>query len=160
MSVDQRLAQLKIVLPAPPTPVATYIPACRAGDLLFVSGVLPSQQGQILVRGKLGREVSVQQGYQAARLALLNGLAIVRQELGSLDRVKRIVRIVGYVASAEGFTEQPAVVNGASDCLVQVFGDIGKHARLALGAAELPLGAPIELELIVQVSEGSASLGT
>lgn len=151
MSFDERLAQLGIELPAPPKPVATYIPAVRAGDLLFLSGVLPFREGKLAVEGKLGGAVSVERGYEAARLALLNALAIVRGELGSLDGVRRVVRLVGHVASAEGFVQQPAVVNGASDLLVQLFGEAGRHARVAVGAAELPLNAPVELELILQV---------
>ena len=153
MRIEEQLRKLGLTLPAPPQPVATYIPACLAGDLLFVSGVLPFHEGKLSVQGKLGQELSVQDGYRAARLALLNGLAIVNHELGSLDRVKRIVRLTGHVSSAPGFAEQPAVVNGASDLLVELFGENGRHARLALGAAELPLHAPIELELIVQTYE-------
>ena len=105
--------------------------------------------------GKLGRELSVEQGAEAARLACLNALAVVRAELGSLDRVARVVRLSGHVASAEGFANQPAVVNGASDLLVAVFGEAGRHARLALGAFQLPLNAPVELELIVRVTPES-----
>lgn len=152
MSFEQKLKELGLELPAPPKPVATYVPACRVGELLFVSGVLPSRDGKLVLVGKLGKELGVKEGYEAARLAVLNALAIIRQELGTLDQVKQIVRMTGYVASAEGFTEQPAVVNGASDLLVDVFGEAGRHARLALGAAELPLRAPVELELIVHVS--------
>ena len=100
----------------------------------------------------MGRELTVEQGYEAARVALLNALAIIRNELGTLDRVRKVVRLVGYVASAEDFTQQPAVVNGASDLLVSIFDDAGRHARLAVGAAGLPLNAPVELELILQVS--------
>lgn len=108
-----------------------------------------------MLAGKLGRDLTVEQGQQAARQALLNALAIIRQELGDLDRVRKIVRLTGHVASHEGFTQQPAVVNGASDLLVQVFGETGRHARVALGAAELPLNAPVELELIVHVHAAS-----
>ena len=151
MSFEARLAGLGIALPPAPKPVATYIPAVRAGDLLFLSGTGPFEDGQIAFAGKLGRDLTVEQGYEAARLTLLNALAMVRQELGTLDRVVRIVRLTGHVASAEGFTQQPAVINGASDLLVQIFGEAGRHARLALGAAELPLNMCIELELIVQV---------
>ena len=151
MSFEARLAELKITLPPAPKPVATYVPAVRAGDLLFLSGTGPFKDGVIAFAGKLGKDLTVEQGYQAARLTLLNALAMVRQELGTLDRVTRIVRLTGHVASAEGFTQQPAVINGASDLLVQIFGDAGRHARLALGAAELPLNMAIELELIVQV---------
>ncbi len=151
MSYEARLAELKITLPPAPKPVATYIPAVRTGDLLFLSGTGPFKDGVIAFAGKLGKDLTVEQGYEAARLTLLNALAMVRQELGTLDRVTRIVRLTGHVASAEGFTQQPAVINGASDLLVQIFGEAGRHARLALGAAELPLNMAIELELILQV---------
>ena len=151
MSIDETLNSLGITLPAPPKPVASYVPAVLAGDLLYLSGILPFRDGQVAVTGKLGQEVTVERGAEAARLALLNALAVIRHELGSLDRVQRIVRVVGHVASASGFVQQPAVINGASDLLVQVFGEAGRHARVALGAAELPLHAAIELELLVQV---------
>jgi enamine deaminase RidA (YjgF/YER057c/UK114 family) len=151
MSFDAKLTELGITLPPAPKPVASYIPAVRAGDLLFLSGTGPFKDGAIAYAGKLGKEFTVQQGYDAARLTLLNALAMVRQELGTLDRVVRVVRVTGHVASAEGFTQQPAVINGASDLLVQIFGEAGRHARLALGAAELPLNMCIELELILQV---------
>ena len=151
MTIEEKLNQLGITLPTAPNPVATYVPACLAGDLLFTSGVLPFHDGKLIMTGKIGQELTVDQGYEAAHIAILNALAIVQLELGSLDRVKQIVRMTGHVASASGFFAQPAVVNGASDFLVKVFGENGRHARLALGAAELPLNAPIELELIVQV---------
>ncbi len=151
MSFDAKLVELGITLPPAPKPVAAYIPAVRAGELLFLSGTGPFKDGQIVFAGKLGRDLTVEQGYEAARLTLLNALAMVRQELGTLDRVVRIVRLTGHVASAEGFIQQPAVINGASDLLVQIFGEAGRHARLALGAAELPLNMCIELALILQV---------
>ena len=144
---------LGIQLPAPPKPVASYVPAVLAGDLLYLSGMLPFRDGQVVITGKLGDDVTVERGAEAARLALLNALAVVKHELGSLDRVQRIVRVVGHVASAAGFVQQPAVINGASDLLVQIFGESGRHARVALGAAELPLHASIELELLVQVKK-------
>lgn len=151
MSFDEKLKQLGIVLPPPPKPVANYVPAVEAGDLLFLSGVLPFRDGALAWTGKLGRDLTVEQGYEAAKVSLLNGLAIVRSQLGTLDRVKQVVRLVGHVASAEGFRQQPAVINGASDLLVGLFGEAGRHARVAVGAAELPLNAPVELELIVQI---------
>ena len=151
MSFEARLTELGITLPQSPKPVATYIPAVRVGDLLFLSGTGPFKDGAIVYAGKLGKDLTVEQGYEAARLTLLNALAMVRQELDTLDRVTRIVRLTGHVASAEGFSQQPAVINGASDLLVQIFGEAGRHARLALGAAELPLNMAIELELILQV---------
>jgi enamine deaminase RidA (YjgF/YER057c/UK114 family) len=151
VSFEHKLTQLGIELPSPPQPVATYVPAVQAGDLLFLSGVVPFRDGKLALAGKLGADLTVEQGYEAARIALLNALAIVRKELGTLDRVKRVVRMVGHVASADGFVQQPAVVNGASDLLVKIFDDAGRHARVAVGAAELPLNAPVELEIILQV---------
>ena len=151
MSYETRLTELGLQLPSPPQPVATYIPAVQAGDLLFLSGVVPFRDGKLALAGKLGTDLTVEQGYEAARIALLNALAIVRKELGTLDRVTKVVRMVGHVASADGFIQQPAVVNGASDLLVKIFDEAGRHARVAVGAAELPLNAPVELEIILQV---------
>jgi enamine deaminase RidA (YjgF/YER057c/UK114 family) len=155
MAVEDRLRALGLELPPAPKPVASYVPAVRSGNLLFLSGILPMKDGKPAWTGKIGRELTVEQGEEAARLACLNALAVVKAEIGSLDAVTRIVRLGGHVASAEGFTRQPAVVNGASDLLVAIFGDAGRHARLALGAFELPLGAAIELELIVEIASGS-----
>ena len=151
MSYAQQLKQLGLELPAPPKPVGNYVPAVRVGDLLFLSGVLPSRDGQLILIGKLGQNLSIEQGVEAARVAVLNGLSIIQSIAGSLDHVKQIVKMVGYIASAPGFTDQPQVLNGASDLLVSLFGDAGRHARVAIGAAELPRHAPVELELIVQV---------
>ncbi len=151
MSYESRLQELGLVLPVPPKPVATYIPAVRTGNLLFLSGVLPSRDGQLVMTGKLGQALSIEQGIEAARIAVLNALAIVKMEAGSLDRVKRIVKMVGHIASAPGFTDQPQVLNGASDLLVEIFGDAGRHARVAVGAAELPRQAPVEIELIIEI---------
>ncbi len=152
MSYEQKLTQLGLALPAPPKPVANYVPVVRTGDLLFLSGVLPSRDGQLIMTGKLGQNLSIEQGMEAARVAVLNGLSIIQQEAGSLDRVKRIVKMVGHIASAPGFTDQPQVLNGASDLLVSLFGDAGRHARVAVGAAELPRQAPVEIELIVELT--------
>lgn len=152
MDYEKKLQSLGLTLPPPPKPVATYVPAVRSGNLLFLSGMIPLVEGKMTRVGKLGKELTVEQGQETARTTLLNALAVVKAELGSLDRVKRIVRIGVHVASAEGFTQQPAVANGASDLLVQIFGEAGRHARMALGAAELPLGAPVELEMIVEVA--------
>ncbi|HJR78144.1 MAG TPA: RidA family protein [Nitrospiraceae bacterium] len=151
MSFDARLEALGLELPAPPKPVASYIPAVRSGHLLFLSGMLPFRNGQLTCTGKVGRELTTDQGSAASRTAVLNALAVARQELGTLDRINKVVRMVGHVASAEGFGQQPAVINGASDLLVQIFGDAGRHARVAIGVAELPLNAPVELELILEV---------
>lgn len=152
MSYESRLKELHIELPLAPQPLATYVPAVRVGDLLFLSGVLPMRSGQLAFSGKLGRELTIEQGMEAARLALLNALAITKRELGTLDRVVRVVKVIGHVASAEGFVQQPQVLNGASDLLVEIFGESGRHARAAVGAAELPRGAPVEIELILSIS--------
>ena len=152
MSFESKLKALGVELPTPPRPVATYVPAVRVGELMFLSGVIPFRDGELALVGKLGKDLTVEQGYEAARIALLNALAIVRGELETLDRVRKVARMVGYVASAEGFVQQPAVINGASDLLVELFGEAGRHARIAIGAAELPLNAPVELEMILQVS--------
>lgn len=152
MSYELRLKELGIELPAAPKPVANYVPVVRVGELLFLSGVLPSRDGQLVCTGKLGATLSIEQGVEAAKVAVLNALAIIKAETGSLDRVTRVVKMVGHIASASGFTDQPQVLNGASDLLVAVFGEAGRHARVAVGAAELPRRAPIEIELIVQVT--------
>ena len=151
MSFEQRLTSLGLTLPSPPQPVATYVPSVRVGDLLFISGVVPSRDGHIAFQGKVGGNLSKEEGYEAAKVSLLNALANIRQAAGSLDRVQRIVKMTGYVASHEGFREQPYVINGASDLLVEIFGEAGRHARAAVGVAELPLGVPVELELTVQL---------
>ena len=152
MSFELKLKELQLDLPLPPQPLATYVPAVRVGDLLFLSGVLPMRDGQLAFAGKLGRDLTVEQGMEAAKLAILNALAIAKQELGALDRITRVVKVVGHVASAEGFVQQPQVLNGASDLLVAIFGAAGRHARATVGAAELPRGAPVEIEVIFYVS--------
>jgi enamine deaminase RidA (YjgF/YER057c/UK114 family) len=150
-SADARLAERNITLPTTPTASANYVGAVQVGNLLFVSGHTSGPQWT--PKGKVGKDVTVEQGYQAARQAGLFALATVRAALGSLDRVKRIVKVVGMVNSAESFSEQPKVVNGFSDLMVDVFGEaIGKHARSAVGVAELPLNSPVEVELIVEVN--------
>ncbi len=150
-AIAARLVALGLELPAPPMPLASYVPAVQAGELLFVSGMLPMHQGRLLHPGKLGREVTVEQGIASARQAVLNGLAVVAQALGSLDRVARIVRLNGYIASAPEFTQQPAVLNGASDLLAALFEARGRHSRIAVGVVVLPLNASVELDLVVQV---------
>jgi enamine deaminase RidA (YjgF/YER057c/UK114 family) len=154
MSIESKLKTLGIALPEPPAPVGSYVPSVRTGNLLFLSGMIPFRQGKLVFEGKVGRELSVEEGQEAARLSLLNALAVVRHSLGSLDHVKRIVRLSGHVASAPGFYQQPLVLNGASDLLVQIFEERGYHSRLALGASELPLNAPIELDLIIEIEGG------
>jgi enamine deaminase RidA (YjgF/YER057c/UK114 family) len=150
MSIEKRLAELEIILPEAPRPVAAYLPAVISGNLLFVSGQLCLVNGELLYKGKLGKEVSLEQGYAAARTAAINSLAIIKEELGSLDKVTRVVKVTGYVASDPDFYDQPKVINGASDILVEVFGVLGRHARAAVGVNSLPLNTPVEIEIIVE----------
>jgi enamine deaminase RidA (YjgF/YER057c/UK114 family) len=152
VSAESRLIELGIVLPAPPAPAGLYAPCVQTGPLLYVSGQIPIVDGQLVRRGKLGQNVSLDEGAQLARVCTLNALAIVRAHLGSLDRVVRVVRVGGFVASAQDFIEHPKVINGASQLLVDVFGEAGRHARAAIGVAELPLGAPVEVEFLFEVS--------
>ncbi|QQQ76710.1 RidA family protein [Saccharothrix sp. 6-C] len=152
MSWTARLAELGVELPEVAAPVAAYVPAARTGQLVFTSGQLPFVKGSLAATGKVGGDVSPEEAKAHARTCALNALAAIDALVG-LDKVVRVVKLVGFVASAEGFTGQPAVINGASDLLGEVFGEAGRHARAAVGVAELPLGAPVEVELIVEIGE-------
>jgi enamine deaminase RidA (YjgF/YER057c/UK114 family) len=148
---EERLAELGLAVPEVARPVASYVPALRSGDHVFTSGQLPMREGQLLATGKVGGSVTPEQALECARLCALNALAAVRAEVGDLSAVKRIVKVVAFVASTPEFTGQPAVANGASDLFGEVFGEIGRHARSAVGVAVLPLDAPVEVELTVEV---------
>ncbi|WP_163755645.1 RidA family protein [Mycobacterium botniense] len=150
MSASARLGQLGIELPQVAAPLASYVPAVRAGNLVFTAGQLPMQAGKLVRTGKVGAEVSPEEGHALARICTLNALAAVDSLVG-IDAVTRVVKVVGFVASAPGFNGQPGVLNGASDLLTDVFADNGAHARTAVGVAELPLNAPVEVELVVEV---------
>ncbi|MDA3624871.1 RidA family protein [Saccharopolyspora oryzae] len=145
-----RLAELGIPLPDVVAPVADYVPAVRSGSLVFTAGQVPVVKGEVAATGKVGGEISGDDAKQCARICALNALAAVDALVG-LDSIVRVVKVVGFVASAEGFTGQPAVVNGASEVLGEIFGEAGKHARSAVGVAELPLGVPVEVEIVVEV---------
>ncbi len=149
-AVAARLAELGITLPQVTKPVASYVPAAVTGNLVFTAGQLPFADGALPATGKVGAEVSAEEAQGFARTCALNALAAAESVIGSLDRVTRIVKVVGFVASAPDFTGQPAVVNGASDVLGEIFGDTGRHARSAVGVAVLPLDAPVEVELILE----------
>jgi enamine deaminase RidA (YjgF/YER057c/UK114 family) len=149
-SASDRLAELGIELPPVAAPVAAYLPAVRSGNLVFTSGQLPFVGGELAAAGKVGAEVTADDAKRHARACALNALAAVHELVG-IDSVVRVVKVVGFVASADGFTGQPGVVNGASELLGEVFGASGGHARSAVGVAELPLGAPVEVELVVEV---------
>ncbi|MGB2838834.1 MAG: RidA family protein [Actinomycetes bacterium] len=148
---EQRLAELGIEIPDVVAPLASYVPAVRSGSYVYTSGQVPMVKGQMPVTGKVGAEVDPDTAKDCARVCALNALAAVRSITGDLSAVTRVVKVVGYVASDPSFTGQPGVVNGASDLLGQVFGDAGIHARSAVGVVALPLDAPVELELIVEV---------
>ena len=150
MSIEQRLAELGIELPQPAAPVAAYVPVVVAGNLAHVSGQLPFVDGK-LVTGRLGEDVSLDQGHAAARACGLMILAQLKAALGSLDRVERVVKLGAFVSSAASFTDQPKVANGASELMAEVFGEAGKHARSAVGVPVLPLGAAVEVDAIVEV---------
>ncbi|MDX1604702.1 MAG: RidA family protein [Candidatus Competibacterales bacterium] len=150
--IDKRLTELGIDVPTPATPVANYVGWVRSGNLVFVSGQLPLRDGKLLQQGIVGQDVSVQDAAQAARMCGINIIAQLKQACdGSLDRVRRVVKLVGFVNGAPGFGEHPEVINGASDLMVEVFGDKGKHARAAVGAGSLPRNVPVEIEAIAEI---------
>lgn len=148
---EERLAELGLTVPEVAAPVAVYIPAVRSGNHVFTSGQLPMREGQLILTGKVGGEVSLEEAVDCARQCALNALAAVRAEVGSLSAVKRVVKVVVFVASTTDFTAQPQVANGVSELLGEVFGDVGRHARSAVGVPVLPLDAPVEVELLVEV---------
>jgi enamine deaminase RidA (YjgF/YER057c/UK114 family) len=150
VSANQRISDLGIVLPQVATPAGAYVPAVVSGNLVFTAGQIPLVEGKLAATGKVGKDLSAEQAKEIARICALNAVAAVKSVLGDLDRVKKIVKVVGFVASAPDFSQQPAVVNGASELLEQIFGDKGIHARSAVGVAVLPLDAPVEVELIVE----------
>ena len=151
MTASVRLGELGVVLPPVAAPLASYVPAVRTGNLVYTSGQLPLEAGKLARTGKVGDEVSPEEGKAMARICALNALAAVNALVG-VDAVKQVVKVVGVVASAPGFNGQPGVINGASELLAEVFGDKGVHARSAVGVSELPLDAPVEVEMIVEVS--------
>jgi enamine deaminase RidA (YjgF/YER057c/UK114 family) len=152
MGLEDLLTTLGITLPPVPTPVASYVPVRVSGELAFVSGQVPIVDGEVLHPGHVGREVTLEQAREAARRCALQALAALKGALGSLDRVRGIVQVSVFVASAPGFTDQPKVANGASDLFVELMGDQGKHARAAIGVTELPLGVPVEVTLIAAIA--------
>ncbi|MEU6036098.1 RidA family protein [Actinomadura sp. NPDC047616] len=148
---EQRLGELGLTLPEVVPPVATYVPAVRSGDHVHVSGQVPLREGRLIAVGRLGDTVSVELGYECARQCALNALAALKAEIGDLAAVARVVKALVFVASTAGFTRHPRVGDGASDLLCELFGDVGQHARSAVGVSTLPLGSPVELELLVEL---------
>jgi len=152
--VEQKLKELGIDIPNVPNPAAVYVPAKHFGDnLLYISGQDCRKDGKLIFEGKIGSNLSVEQGYEASRQAMINTLAVIKGEIGDLDKIKDFVKLLGFVNSAKGFVEQPYVINGASELLEEVFGEKGKHARSALSANELPFNTPVEIETIVEIEE-------
>lgn len=151
MTVEERLASLGISLPEPPSPVASYLPGVICGDLVFVSGQLPAKQGSLIAKGKVGLDLTEEEGAAAAAQAAVNCLGVLKSLAGSLDNVEQIVKVTGYVQSADDFYAQARVINGASDLLQKVLGEKGRHARAAIGVNSLPLNAPCEIELIARL---------
>jgi len=151
MKPEDRLQELGIILPELPRPLGSYVPFVRTGNLIFISGMLPLVSGMLIASGRVGEKVSLDEAVQAARTAAINSLAVLKSAITSLDRMKRCVKITGYVASARNFTDQPKVINGASDLLFEVFGEAGRHARAAVGVHILPMDSPVELAFIFEV---------
>ena len=152
-AVEKRLEELGLELPIRTGPLANYVSTVRTGNLVFVSGHGPTLQGKPKYVGKLGDDMDLETGYEAAKLTMLNCIASLKIELGDLDKVKRIVKLLGMVNSTPDYTDHPRVINGASDLLVEVFGDLGRHARSAVGMASLPFGIPVEIEMIVELKQ-------
>ncbi len=153
VEIEKRIMSLGLELPQAPKPVASYIPAVQSGNFVFTSGQLPVIKGELKARGKIGRDLTLEEGYECAKVAALNCLAALKSVVGELDRVRRIVRVTGFINSAPGFEDQSKVMNWASDLLVEIFGNEGRDSRLATGTSELTLGSPVEVEMIVEVQE-------
>ena len=160
MGADARLKALGIELPAPPRSMGTYVTAARSGNLLFLSGHGPVRDSRVVHQGKVGRDLTIEQGQEAARLTGLNLLATARDALGSLDRVRRVVKVLGLVQCADDFTEHPKVINGFSDLMVEVVGESGRHARSAVGMGSHPFGIAVEVEMILEVSSSAGRAGS
>ena len=151
MSIEEKIAEMGIQLPVAPNPMANYVSAQRVGNLLFFSGAGPLEDGKPKFIGKVGSELTLEEGKNAARLTALNLVSVIKREIGNLDKVKQIVKLLAFVASGPEFTQQPSVVDGASDVLVEIFGERGKHARSAVAAPILPFNIPVEIEMIVEL---------
>jgi enamine deaminase RidA (YjgF/YER057c/UK114 family) len=150
--IDNVLSSMGITLPTPPAPAGSYVPVVISGKLAFVSGQIPLEAGKVLFKGQVGKDLTVEQGQEAARLCVINALAQLKASLGQLDTISRVVKVTGYVNCEPSFADHPRVVNGASDLLVKIFGEKGKHARAAVGMSSLPLGSAVEVELIVEMA--------
>ena len=153
MGYEDKLKELGLTVPDVAKPVAAYVPAVRSGDYVYTSGQIPLVKGEVKYKGKLGQELSIEDGYEAAKICALNCLAAVKSVAGSLDNIDKVIKVVGFVNSTDSFTDQPKVVNGASELIGNVFGSAGEHARSAVGVAQLPLGVAVEVEMIVKLKK-------
>jgi enamine deaminase RidA (YjgF/YER057c/UK114 family) len=152
MTPEEKLKELGIELSEAPTPLGSYLPVTKTGTLVYLSGILPIVEGKLLRHGRVGEHITVEEAREDAKRAVLNALSVLRSSIGSLNAVKQCIKITGYIASSPDFTEQPKVLNAASDLLYEIFGEAGKHARAAVGVSVLPLNAPIEIDFIFEVS--------
>lgn len=153
MNPSDKLKELGIELPEAAKPLASYVPSLRTGNYVFISGNLPVRDGKLVYEGKVPTDLRIEDGYEAAKLAAINIIAAIKGEIGDLSKVKRIVRLNGFVQSADDFVMQPKVINGASDLFMEVFGDIGKHTRAVMGVNSLPLNSPVEIDAIIEIVE-------
>ena len=150
--IEEKLKELGIEIPTPPSPAGSYIPVVTTGNLAFVSGQIPMKEGKVVFEGKVPEKHSVDSAKDAARICIINGLSQLKTNLGSLDKITKFVKISGFVNSSPDFTEQPKVINAASDLLVEIFGDMAKHSRIAVGVASLPLNSTVEIDMVVEFS--------
>jgi len=152
-NIEKKLQEMGIDIANAPKPAASYIPAVQTGNLVYTAGQASKKDGILVYKGKLGKDLTVEEGYEAAKISIINCLAVLKGHLGSLDRIKKVVKLLGFVASTSEFDQQPYVINGASDLLIKIFGEKGKHARSAIGTNILPFGTPVEIEMIVEVEQ-------
>ena len=150
--IEEKLASLNITLPSPPKPAGSYVPVVIAGKLAFVSGQIPIKDGKVICIGKVSKDVTIEEAQKAARLCIINALAHLKTELKSLDKISKIVRVSGYVNSSADFTEQPKIINSASDLLFEIFGQKGQHTRIAIGVSSLPLNSAVEIDLVAEIT--------
>jgi len=150
--IEERLAVLDIILPTPPKPAGSYMPVVKTGNLMFVSGQIPMKEGKVVFQGKVPINISLEDAQKAAKLCIINALAQLKAELGTLDKISKIVKVSGFVNSSQDFVEQPKIINAASDLLFEIFGDKGRHSRIALGVASLPLNSTVEIDLIAEIN--------
>ncbi|MDK2835388.1 MAG: hypothetical protein PWP21_165 [Thermosediminibacterales bacterium] len=153
MSFEQKIKEMGIVIPEPPQPVAAYVPAVRIDDYIYTAGQIPFQGGELKYKGKVGKELSIEEGYEAAKLCAINCLSAIKSHIKSFDEIEKVVKLTGFVNSAPGFNQQPKVINGASELIGKIFGEVGAHARSAVGVSDLPLDAAVEVEMIVKIKK-------